>query len=56
MLGLQDPAIITAYLLCIISAVACLIWGAIKWNSGGEDVADEDVKWAEHEDKAEENV
>ncbi len=56
MLGLQDPAIIAAYLLCIISAIACVVWGAINWNKGSEDVAAEDVEWAENEDKAEENV
>ena len=56
MLGLQDPTIVAAYVLCFLSAVICVVWGAVNWNRGDEDVAEEDVKWAENEDAAEENV
>lgn len=32
MLGLADPWIITAYGLSALSAVLCVVYGAIRWN------------------------
>ena len=52
MLGLQDPLVFSAYLLCILSTILCVAYGAIMWNRGGEDtVTEEDVEWAKEEDK-----
>jgi hypothetical protein len=36
MLGIDDPWILSVYLLCIFSALLCVIYGVINWNRGGE--------------------
>ena len=52
MLGLHDPWIIGAYLLCILSTLLCVFYGIINWNKGEEEqIKEEDKKWAEEEDK-----
>jgi hypothetical protein len=58
MLGIEDPWVITAYILCIISALLCLIWGAINWNQDDpESEPEEEIrKWAEEEDRVEEEL
>jgi len=33
MLGLADVQILLVFILCILSAAACLIYGLINWNS-----------------------
>jgi len=32
MLGLTDPGIIAAYLLSIISALLCVVYGIVNWG------------------------
>jgi hypothetical protein len=58
MLGIEDWWVVSAYLLCIISALFCLIWGIIKWNK--EDPAgepEEEIRhWAEEEERVEEEL
>lgn len=49
MLGIDDPAIWLAYLLCILSSIACVIYGALNWNKGDDTVLTEDVRWAKEE-------
>lgn len=36
MLGISDLWIVSAYLLCIISAAVCMIYGVYNWNRGNE--------------------
>jgi hypothetical protein len=36
MLGIDDPQIWLAYVLCFLSAVGCIIYGALNWNEGEE--------------------
>jgi hypothetical protein len=36
MLGIDDPWIWGVYLLCIFSALLCLIYGIVNWNREGE--------------------
>jgi hypothetical protein len=36
MLGIDDPWILSVYLLCIFSTLLCVIYGIINWNRGGE--------------------
>lgn len=43
-----------AYLLCIASALLCVVYGIINWNKGDEPTKSEDVEWAKVEEKAEE--
>jgi hypothetical protein len=40
MLGLGDGWVFLGYLLSIISAILCIIYGIIKWNSNGETARD----------------
>lgn len=52
MLGIPDPWIWLAYILCLVSAFICLAYGAATWNSGGEEpVEQQDMEWAKHEDE-----
>jgi len=58
MLGIEDPWVITAYFLCIISALLCLVWGAFKWNVDDSDSepGEEIRQRAEEEDRIEEEL
>jgi hypothetical protein len=56
MLGIEDPWILAAYLLCLISAALCVVYGLLRWNSGEEPVDQQDVRWAEEEKKVEEEL
>ncbi len=42
MLGMGDFSIFLAYILCIASAVACVVYGIINWNKGKE--PDEEIQ------------
>ena len=55
-LGIDDPQIWSAYLLCILSALFCLVYGLLNWNKGDEPVYSEDKKWVEDEKKVEEKI
>ncbi len=52
MLGLGDFSIFLVYILCIASALACVIYGIIMWNKGAETEAElkKDANW-EKKDK-----
>ena len=58
MFGIEDGWVVLAYLLCIVSALLCLIWGMIKWNT--EDSApepEEEIRhWAEEENRVEDEL
>lgn len=58
MLGIEDPWVVAAYILCIASALACLAWGVAKWNQDDPDPEPEDEirHWAEEEDRVEEEL
>ncbi|HPF98933.1 MAG TPA: hypothetical protein PLE77_02620 [Kiritimatiellia bacterium] len=47
--GIQDPWVWSAYLLCILSTLLCVVYGLINWNKGDEAVKPEDVQWAKEE-------
>lgn len=51
MLGIEDKWVSWCYLLCILSAVLCVVYGAINWNRGDDSVTQEDVEWVKHEEK-----
>ena len=54
MMGIKDPWVIAPYLLCILSALLCLVWGILKWNKGDNEEPEEEIKhWAEEEDRVE---
>lgn len=52
MLGIDDFWVWSAYLLCLLSTILCVVYGAIMWNrDGDESPTREDVEWASEEDK-----
>ncbi len=54
MLGINDPVIVAVYLLCILSTLLCVAYGAINWNKGAESEAEEaaeEIAWEEEEEK-----
>jgi heme exporter protein D len=56
MLGIEDPYVWVAYLLCILSTILCVVYGLMHWNRGDETVEAADVQWAAQEDKVEEEL
>jgi hypothetical protein len=56
MLGIEDPKIWSAYILCILSAVFCVVYGVINWNKGEENIRAEDKKWVEDEKEVEKGL
>ncbi len=57
MFGFEDFWIWLPYLLCILSALLCVVYGAATWNRDGEDTPSaEDVEWAKEEDKIDEEL
>ena len=60
MLGIPDFSISLVYILCISSALLCLVYGIINWNKGGKadevDEIDEETKWQEQEDLIDEKL
>jgi len=58
LLGMGDFSIFLVYILCIASALACVIYGIINWNKGGETEEElaKDKEWAEKENKIKEEL
>lgn len=56
MLGFADGWVAAAYILCILSTLLCVVYGALNWNRGDEPVTSEDRKWARSEEKVEEEL
>ena len=59
MLGLDDPWIAAAYMLCLLSTALCVVYGAINWNRGDDapEVPEaEEERWAEEEVKIEQEL
>jgi hypothetical protein len=36
-LGISDISILAVYFLCILSTLACVVYGLYNWNRGGEE-------------------
>jgi hypothetical protein len=59
MFGIEDPWILTAYLLCFLSAFACIIYGIMNWNKGADKEPDElkeGANWEIKESEIEETL
>ena len=57
MLGIPDFFIISVFVLCILSAIFCVIYGVLNWNKGSENESEEikeELTWQEEENKIEE--
>ena len=52
MLGIKDPLIYLAYVLSLLSALLCVVYGIANWNKGAEkeeeEIAEEQT-WAKKE-------
>lgn len=55
-LGIKDPWVLAAYLLCVASALLCVIYGLATWNRGDDSLHKEDVDWAAEERQIEEDL
>ena len=59
MLGLEGNSIFVAYILSILSALGCLVYGIMNWNKDGdnenEDIMEE-KKWESDEEKISETL
>lgn len=57
MLGIPDPGVWLVMILCILSALGCVVYGVKNWNSDGEvsEPAKESV-WAKEEKKLEDEL
>ncbi len=53
MLGIDGTFVWLAYVLCLASAVLCVVYGWINWNKGDEPVRPDDLQWSAHEKEAE---
>jgi len=58
MLGLGDFSIFLAYILCIASAVACVIYGVVNWNKGvePEEELQKDKEWESKDTEIKEDL
>jgi len=55
-LGIVDFWVFLAYLLVIIAAVICVVYGLVNWNRNGSEITPEDLAWAKDEDKISEEM
>jgi hypothetical protein len=51
MLGIPDVSIWLAYVLCIASAILCVVYGIINWNKGGDEASEKDAAWEAEEEQ-----
>ena len=58
MFGIEDFSVSLVYLLCILSALLCLVYGIVNWNKGEPDVQDvsKTANWEEEETNVEEKL
>jgi len=52
-IGIEDPWVKSAYLLCVASALLCVLYGLVTWFLRDEPVEEEDIQWAREEEKVE---
>lgn len=56
-LGIPDPWVWGAYILCILSTLLCVVYGVLYWNKGDEDEEEqikEEMEWHKKEKEMEE--
>ena len=56
MFGIDDPQVWSAYLVCILSTLFCVVYGIVNWNKGDEEVHKEDQEWVGGEKSVEEKL
>jgi hypothetical protein len=56
-LGIPDPWVWGAYILCILATLLCVVYGILNWNKGGDDEEEqikEELEWEKKEQEMEE--
>ncbi len=53
MLGIDDPLVWLAYILCPAATGLSLLWGLYHWNENDERLEPEDRQWAQEEREVE---
>ncbi|HNZ71192.1 MAG TPA: hypothetical protein PKJ43_01145 [Prolixibacteraceae bacterium] len=56
MFGIHDIWIILAYVLCILSAILCVVYGIVNWNKGADlepNELAEESDWSKNESEIE---
>ena len=56
MLGIESTSIGLAYILSILSAIGCVIYGICFWNKGAEEINIDDKKWVKEEKELEKDM
>jgi len=58
MFGITDFWIYIVFILCIASALLCVVYGIVNWNKGNNDEQElkKDEEWENAEQKIEESV
>ena len=56
MLGIDDVFVALAYTLSVGSTILCVVYSWRNWHRGDDSVHDEDVRWAQTEEKIETNL
>lgn len=56
MLGIDDPLIWLAYVLCLIATALSIGYGVVRRNRGADEVTPEDRAWAKAEKKVEHEI
>lgn len=51
MLGIEDKWVFLGYALSVASTLLCVVYGIATWNKGAEPIRQEDMAWAEEEQK-----
>jgi hypothetical protein len=56
MLGINDPLIWLAYVMCLLAAAFSVGYGLVRRNRGGDEITPEDRAWARKEKKVEDEI
>jgi len=58
MFGITDFWIYIVFILCIASALLCVVYGIVNWNKGNNDAQElkKDEEWENEDQKIEESV
>ena len=56
LLGIEDPYVWLAYLLCILSTILCVAYGLINWNRGEDAPSAPDLPSSQQEFRVEEEL
>ena len=58
MFGLGDFSVSLVFVLLILSTILCVVYGAMNWNSDGEEssMQDESAQWEKEEKQIEDGL